>query len=109
MTQRDRWKHRPVVDRYYTYKDELNLKCNAANFKLGSQIDVIAEIAMPKSWSKKKRSTMIGQPHQSRPDIDNIIKGIFDCLLPEDSHVWHVRAKKYWLDQGRLTITNIGG
>ena len=24
MTQRDKWKKRPVVDKYYAYKDEMN-------------------------------------------------------------------------------------
>lgn len=72
--------------------------------ELGETIHVVFHIPMPKSWSAKKRKTMRGMPHQQRPDIDNILKGLMDAVLPEDSHVHGVVAYKTWADTGAIEI-----
>lgn len=36
--------------------------------------------------------------HQSKPDIDNLVKAIFDSLFKEDKYVSHFQASKRWVD-----------
>src|SRR5690606_40401818 len=62
MTQRDKWQKRPAVMRYRAFCDELRARnCTFPE----SDSHVIFHIPMPKSWSKKKRAEMLGQPHRS--------------------------------------------
>jgi len=71
--------------------------------------DVLANITfviqMAKSWSKKKKREFDGQPHQSRPDLDNIIKGFQDALSTEDSHIhMYNNIRKVWGYEGMIVI-----
>ncbi len=105
MTQSDKRLKRPAVMRYWAFKDELVIQANQAGFILPDAFIVIFNIAMPKSWSKRKRSQMLGKPHQQTPDLDNYIKGISDCLLPNnDSSIWQISAKKVWALEGAIVI-----
>lgn len=60
------------------------------------------------SWPKYKRTAMIGQPHTSKPDLDNVIKSILDGLngsaWEDDAQVSKVRAAKHWYDGEPMTI-----
>lgn len=94
--------------RYRAYADELRAKA-------GSDIDAVRAtllegarlrfvLPMAPSWSKKKRAAMVGGPHLQQPDIDNLIKGVLDSFLKQDSPVWWVCATKVWGDQGEIMI-----
>jgi Holliday junction resolvase RusA-like endonuclease len=68
-------------------------------------VTVTFHLPMPKSWSHKKQSQMIAQPHQQKPDLDNLLKALLDSLYPDDdTHVWDVRAIKVWDTSGRITL-----
>ena len=41
---------------------------------------------------------MHGKLHQARPDLDNLIKAVFDGMLVEDKHIAHIEAAKFWVD-----------
>ena len=72
-------------------------------FKLTEILDVDFYIPMPESWSKKKKESMCGKPHQNKPDLDNILKFIMDTLLPEgDQNVHTIVAKKLWDYEGKI-------
>ena len=110
MTQADSWKKRPIVLRYWEYKDDIKNWALQNNFNLGNEIYCIFLIPMPKSWSTKKKADMLGKHHQQRPDIDNLLKGLMDALLEEDSHIHSVYAKKVWSDKGAIefySLTNL--
>ncbi len=102
MTQRDVWKKRPCVVRYREYCDRMRaaaamvggVKENADN------IEVVAHIPVSASWSKKKKSEMIGKPHRLKPDYDNICKSVGDALFDEDSTIWRGVCTKYWCAEG---------
>lgn len=96
MTQRDKWKPRPVVERYWNIKDLMILQAKQQKFSLGERFEITVSLPMPKSWSKKKKKTMAGTPHRQKPDIDNILKSIMDILLPEDSSVYNILINKEW-------------
>jgi len=105
-TQRDRWAKRPIVVRYYDFCDELRLKYQKP---LPASLSLIFYIPMPKSWSNKKKSTMLGKPHQQRPDIDNLVKAVLDALCEDDSFVWNIEACKLWSDKAGIDIEDFNG
>ena len=65
---------------------------------------VIFYLPMPKSWSKKKKALMLGQGHQQKPDVDNLLKAVMDATLKEDSHIYDIHSQKFWSDQGSIKI-----
>jgi Holliday junction resolvase RusA-like endonuclease len=106
MTQRDSWKKRTCVVKYYSFKDNISLQAKQQNFTVHESIDVVIGVQMPKSWSKKRKIEMEGMPHQQRPDIDNYEKSILDSLCEEDSYVHILNARKVWFTESFITIKN---
>tara|TARA_R100001244_G_scaffold113101_1_gene83725 strand:- start:302 stop:682 length:381 start_codon:yes stop_codon:yes gene_type:complete len=102
MTRADTWKKRPIVLRYWEYKDDIKNWGEQNNFKLKDEIYVNFYIPMPNSWSKKKKIEMCKKHHQQRPDVDNLLKGLMDAFLEEDSHVHTVYAQKFWDYDGSI-------
>lgn len=94
MTRSDKWNERDCVMRYRAYCDRLRLAWGDRS--VPDRLDLVFTIAMPDSWSRKKRTAMENQPHQSKPDIDNLLKGFMDALLKDDARIWSVRASKVW-------------
>jgi Holliday junction resolvase RusA-like endonuclease len=101
MTRRDKWAVRPSVARYRAYADALRAEHSR---ELQGTVSLVFHIPMPKSWSRSKRDAMCGEPHRSKPDVDNLIKGVLDALLPDDRVVWRVTAEKRWADEGSVEV-----
>ena len=101
MTQRDRWKKRPCVLAYHAYRDTIRLQ--ARGWEPADRCTLLFYLPMPKSWSAKKRAQMLGEPHQQKPDIDNLVKAFLDCF-GEDKAIWAVEAVKRWSEQGRIEV-----
>jgi len=106
MTVADKWKHRAIVDRYFAFKDELVALCKISKFKLEDSYKVEFLIEMPKSWNETKKKRLEGKPHKQRPDLDNLLKALNDCLRKEDQGVWYTEASKIWWREGRIIIHN---
>ena len=107
MTQRDKWKKRQCVVNYFAFRDRIRQELTTiySNQLLGHGLDVIFLVEMPKSWSKKKKAKMAGEPMQSKPDIDNYIKGLLDAMYKEDKLVWSISAMKIWTaEKGQIII-----
>lgn len=107
MTRSDKWKKRKAVQKYWNFKKDLKLLCFVArwNPEEKEDLEVTFVIPMPISWSKKKKEQMDGQPHKSRPDLDNLIKAFKDALLPEDSHIHsYAKMKKVWGGKGQIIL-----
>ena len=101
MTQRDKWKRRPAVLKYFAYRDEVKL--NGINVpEMGTHITFV--MPMPKSWSKKKKAEHLGEAHQQKPDVDNLTKALLDAIYEDDAHVWDIRTTKIWGEVGRIII-----
>ncbi|BFT80914.1 RusA family crossover junction endodeoxyribonuclease [Enterobacter roggenkampii] len=105
MTRRDKWKQRPPVMRYRLFCDEVRLHGIQVP-ENGAHITFV--LPMPQSWSKKKRAAMDGQPHQQKPDLDNLTKSLLDALFEDDSHIWDARTSKVWGETGMIIIEHIG-
>src|SRR5690349_20765062 len=102
MTQRDRWKNRPVVVRYHRYCDDL--RWHLPQYTLPGELHLQFMMPMPPSWSRKKRNAMVGAPHTQKPDIDNLAKSFMDAFKTEDSHVNSIRAEKVWAELGSIEV-----
>ena len=101
MTQRDKWKKRPIVQRYYAFKDQVRLHRVSLDYR---DNHVIFVLPMPKSWPKGKRKSFMGTHHQQRPDVDNLFKALADCIFKDDSHISDVRITKIWGNEGAIII-----
>lgn len=115
MTRSDKWKTNPnhvdplkrqrkPVTQYFEFKNTLTKQAKILNYELGNYIDCVFFICMPDSWSEKKKIKMNGMPHKTKPDTDNIIKGVKDTLLEQDSIVWWEKAEKRWAYKGSILI-----
>lgn len=102
MTRKDSWQKRPSVMRYWAFCNELRLK--VGNYKLPAQVEIEFYIPVFKSYSKKKRKKLIGQPHQQTPDIDNYLKAVLDALTDDDSYIYDLRGIKFWCARGNEKI-----
>jgi Holliday junction resolvase RusA-like endonuclease len=72
-------------------------------FTLKEKVKVKFVLPMPESWSGKKKERTDGQPHQSKPDLDNMLKFIMDALLPNGDQLVHtIEASKVWGYQGKI-------
>ncbi len=72
QTRSDKWKERPCVMRYRAFADEV--RAARATVKNGDSITFI----LPTNVRKRH-----GQPHEMRPDLDNLLKALMDAVLKE--------------------------
>ena len=107
MVRGDKWKKRPVVQRYWAFKAEWRLKVRA-DFDLNyKNIEFI--LPMPKSWSKKKQKEMCDTAHCSKPDLDNLLKAVGDAQLDDDSAIHTLGGlRKSWGRKGMIVVTEMG-
>jgi len=65
---------------------------------------------IPKAWSKKQRAQLIEKTayHNKKPDIDNLIKFVFDCLngmaWKDDSQIAVIYALKLYGENPKTEI-----
>lgn len=100
QTQRDKWMKRPCVMKYREYADRLRRFINLNDLYVG-RLEVKFYLEMPSSWSFKKKCSMENQPHRVKSDLDNLIKGVQDALLKNDSMIWAIYAEKRWASPGK--------
>ena len=84
---------RKCIANYRCFVDERKIN-NVCLSTSGDSITFV--IAMPKSWSKKKKDQMRGKPYLQRIGLNNLAKGIFDAVFGDDSVAWSFELKKYW-------------
>lgn len=101
MTRADRWKERPATAKYWRYKDALKAEVTG---NLEPRFMVTFRVPMPKSWSKKKRTEMLGKPHQQKPDVDNYLKAFMDALCIDDGYIYDARTRKFWAESGSIEL-----
>jgi Holliday junction resolvase RusA-like endonuclease len=108
MTQRGKWTS-PQAKRYLTYKDLIRNQLNQQVDELiegACGVSVTFHMPIPSSWSLKKRLAAFGQPMQTKPDIDNLIKGLFDAcngvVWKDDNLVVSCKARKCYAVEARI-------
>lgn len=111
MTRRDAWQMasgnpRACVARWFAYKDTLKYQARDGFTVPESNYILTFLLPVPRSWSETKKEAHHLQPHQSRPDKDNLEKGFLDALCSEDAHIWSGLVIKRWVNsvQGQIVI-----
>jgi len=87
--------------KYRAFADEVR-KQGIVIDEFGNRVTFV--LPMPKSWSKKKKIKMLGKPHQTTPDKDNLEKGLLDAIFKNDSHIWDLRVTKVWGEVGMIIV-----
>lgn len=97
---------------YTDYKNYISLLAKRERpKKIDGAVMLIIEyrLGMPKSWSKKKKAIMNGKWHISRPDLDNLDKGVKDALTGvcyrDDSQVALKHTSKAWASSDMISIS----
>lgn len=99
LTARSKHRH---LDYYQNYCQTILTGFNRLQkFKTAEAIEVHAffETTDPKLW---------GKPHRGKPDMTNILKGVEDALIHDDSQVWSEVARKLWAPESRMEIRLYG-
>jgi Holliday junction resolvase RusA-like endonuclease len=82
-----------------------------APFSVPVRLDVLAELEIPKTWSKRKQSAALAGDVQpgKRPDLSNVIKQIEDALngvvFTDDALVVEIAARKVYGLQPKIVVT----
>lgn len=100
------------VKRYLDYKQQVALI--ARNHYKGEpmagpiELNLTFYMPIPQSWSKVKQKRAEGQLHTSKPDRDNLEKGICDSLnkivWKDDGQVCDGRTRKFYSSEPRVEI-----
>lgn len=107
MTRRDKWLNppRPEILKHRLAKHGLQAYALQNRCVLQESFKITFVLAMPDSWSKKKKAQMDGSAHRQKPDIDNLLKFVMDALLPDgDEKVHSITALKRWGYEGKVII-----
>ena len=95
--------------KYTTFREEMDMALNDVHFvpyegHIYAKFDFF--VAMPKSWSKKKKRLKNGKFCDNNADIDNYCKAILDSLngiyYEDDKQVVMIRARKYYSETPRI-------
>lgn len=104
------------LEKYNSYKEEIRYCVDKAKFTIPlGYFAIWFYLPFPKSWRNKKRVEMLGKPHMSTPDLDNMIKALFDGLMPrrnrisggkgaDDRKIHCYVSFKVWVPEGQERI-----
>ena len=73
-------------------------------------VTIHCHFAMPKSWSRKRKTEMLYQPHTQLPDLDNLVKAVLDGvnhthnIWTDDKQVAAVTGTKHWSEESSVLV-----
>ncbi|UVI31199.1 RusA family crossover junction endodeoxyribonuclease [Paenibacillus spongiae] len=110
MTRKGKWTSE-AAQRYLTYKQAAAWKLRQV-FKeplpYAVDVNVRFTLPVPPSWGKKKKTEHIGQHVTVKPDIDNLLKGLFDAankiVWLDDNLVARCSAEKVYGHTGKIEM-----
>ena len=93
QSRRDKWAPSKAVRDYRAFRDQVGYRVKElpADF-----FHVVFILPMAESWSEKRKRAQVGQPHELKPDADNLVKALIDAVYRnrEDSQVWTYATTK---------------
>ena len=104
MTRKDKWAKRNCVVNYWRYKGDLISLAKEIDFKLPDVFAVEFYIPFPKSYIGDQKERLLNRPHQMKPDVDNLLKGLFDAFNIRDQSIHFVLVRKIWAVRGSIRI-----
>ncbi len=104
---------RPNAQRYLTYKKLIQMhvlsQVKRRELLTGPlAVTVCFTMPIPQSWSKKKKLAVVGEWHCKKPDIDNLVKGLFDSMnglvWTDDNQVAVVKSFKIYGEDPKIEV-----
>ncbi|MED2978225.1 RusA family crossover junction endodeoxyribonuclease [Bacillus swezeyi] len=104
---------KPNAKRYLSYKDFIKWEAKKqlkgqALLKGSIKVEIQFLMPIPNSWAKWKKRIAPGKRHTVKPDIDNLIKGVFDALnsiaWTDDNQVSDVTAVKIYSEEPGIIV-----
>lgn len=86
---------RKMIERYHAFRDLVRV------LKVDIPDSCCLRFEMPVPKSGRHR---VGFPHQQRPDLDNLVKGLLDAVFSEDAQVHRILAEKVWAMKGAIVV-----
>lgn len=109
MTKSAAWDLRPAVLAYKLFCKEVRRR----EIDIAGPVRLEFFIGVPPSWSEDDKRDQDGCRHLSKPDCDNLVKGLFDAVFYKrkggDSKLWAFLATKRWALESHFIITPILG
>lgn len=110
MTGRGKWV-KGNAQRYLVYKNLIGLQLRKQwqePTQAACGVKAMFYMPIPASWSKKKQKEHDGKPVTVKPDIDNLIKGLFDAangiVWKDDNQVIRCEAEKVYSMNPRIEL-----
>ena len=76
--------------------------------KTAIYVNITFYMPIPKSYSKKRKLRLNGQPHVKKPDTDNMIKLVLDradkILFKDDKYIYKINAQKIYSNIPRIEL-----
>jgi|GEM_PF-6699136 len=110
ITNYEKWFYRFLrLEAYNDYKRRLIDESILKGFWLrDAGMEITYYIPVSPSWRPGKKEAMHLQPHQYKPDLDNLEKALFDTLRPhQDCSIWNTKDRsKLWINDtaGRIHV-----
>lgn len=110
QTRRDKWEQRECVVRYRAWADLARLHARMAGTlppaETIKELRCTCYFLPPESWNAKSRSSVIGERHNVRPDVDNLAKAVLDSLFKQDQAIADlvVRKRYDWTPRVEIEI-----
>lgn len=104
------------LEKYNAYKEEIRYWAEKNKFTIPTgYFSIWFHVPYPKSWRGPKIKQFNGAPHTSTPDLDNMLKALFDGLMPrrnrisggigaDDRKIHSYSAFKVWCTPGEERI-----
>lgn len=83
------------IERYHAFRDEVRWR----KVNIPPCCYVVFEMPVPRSARSR-----VGLPHEQTPDLDNLLKALWDACLRTDAHVHTVLARKVWALEGAIAV-----
>lgn len=101
-------RQRKYLTAQYEASKAIQIQAQAMNFAMPEDdFMLVFYIAMPNSWTKKKKALMNGTKHKSTPDADNLVKQFTDSIFQvktraqrfgNDKCISSFSAMKIWVE-----------
>lgn len=100
LSSSDKWSKKTKTKKYWNYCGKIRSFIKSSIPSGIVEIIIKSYVPMPASWTEEKKKLSLGKISKSKPDFDNIAKGVCDSILMDDSCIGSGSStKRYCLDK----------
>nr|ABZ05876.1 hypothetical protein ALOHA_HF400048F7ctg1g1 [uncultured marine microorganism HF4000_48F7] len=105
MTRRDRWKSALAWSSISNTVTSSALKPSSMASRFRTLSPSRSTWLCQNHGARRREAKHVGKPCQSKPDLDNVLKGFMDALRTDDASVYAVSASKFWSEQPGVVLS----